>query len=162
MATTAQVSTQATSQVAANAHLEPNETSGRLRIAYYDFTQSGAGDAGSTVDLHYLPAGRIRIMSKLSYITCSAFGAARTLDIGYTAYTDQAGASVAADADALADGLDVSAAADLQCGLSTAAGVAATTLLTNGRDRVKLQAVVAGGTIPDAATLNGFFIYVND
>lgn len=163
MAVTAEKSTQVTNQEAANAHLEPNEASGRLRIGYFDFTQgAAAGDANSTVDLAYMPAGRVRVISKLSFITCSAFGSARTLNIGYTAHTDQAGDSVNADEDAVADGLDVSAAADLQMGLSTAAGVAATTLLLNGRDRVLLQAKCLGGTLPAAATLNGFFVYVND
>ena len=163
MAVTTEQSTQVTNQNAANAHLEPNEIQGRLRVAFFDFTQgAAAGDANSTMDLIHLPAGRVRVMSKLSYITSSAFGASRVLDIGYTAHTDQGGTAVTADPDAIADGLDVSAAADLQMGDSTTTGVAATTLLLNGQDRVLIQSIVTGGTIPAAATLNGFLVYVND
>jgi len=163
MAVTTEASTQATNQAANNAHLEPNEISGRLRVAHFEFTQgSAAGDANSTVDMIYLPAGRVRVMSKLSYVTCSAFGSSRVLDVGYTAHTDQAGTAVSADADAMADGLDVSSAADLQMGLSTSSGVAAMSLLLNSRDRVLIQGICTGGTLPAAATLAGFITWVND
>ena len=166
MAVTTEKSTQATNQEANNAHLETREVQGRLRIAYFDFTQgAAAGDATSTVDLIYIPAGRVRVMSKMCWVTCSAFGASRVLDVGHTGYTDEGGTAVTADPDMMADGLDVSAAADIQMGLTTSTGVAAATGMTHlftSRDRTLIQAVVAGGTIPAAATLNGFLVYVND
>lgn len=140
--------------------VDVSEWAGRLRVAYFSHTQSGAGDAGSTVDLVKLPAGRIRVMTDLCKIANSAFGAARTLDVGYQAYTAKDGTTTAADPDALTTAvIDVSAAATNF--LATAAG-ADPTLYINSRDGVTIDCVVAGGTIPDAATLYGVIVYMKD
>lgn len=140
--------------------VDVSEWAGRTRRAYFSLTQSGAGDATSIQSLVHLPAGRIRIMIKESYIANSAFGAARTLDVGYAAYTGKDGVAVAADPDALTDAvIDVSAAATNN--LAAAAG-ADPTLFINSRDGVDIESVVAGGTIPDAATLYGCIVYMKD
>ena len=157
MATTAQSSVQVS-----NADAVPVvrnhavDISGKLRVAYFNSVQSGAGDAGSTVELARLPKGRIRIFHDLSRIAFSAFGASRTLNVGLEAYTDIAGDAVAADASALASAVDVSSAGTAK--LSEADDIAQNTLVIS-QGGVSVNATVAGGTIPDAATLDGWIVY---
>lgn len=130
--------------VAGAAPLGPGDI-GKLYGYYGGFTQgAAAGDATSTMDLLYLPAGKYRIIGRNSYIRFSAFGASRTLDVGYVAHTDHAGATVNADLDNFIDGTDVSSA-------GSAAFLADT--LIDTRVPLKVQASVAGGTIPAAATI---------
>lgn len=160
MAVTAQKSTQLTNAEAVPVvRTHGVDLSGKLRVAYFDFTQDGAGDATSTVDLVELPNGRVRVYPELSHIKFSAFGASRVLDIGYLAHTDQNGDAVSADTDYFATDVDVSSAGTAK--LSEALD-AATTKLFQSRDGVVIQANVAGGTIPDAATLSGFVVYAMD
>nr|VFK58894.1 MAG: hypothetical protein BECKUNK1418G_GA0071005_100538 [Candidatus Kentron sp. UNK]VFK68617.1 MAG: hypothetical protein BECKUNK1418H_GA0071006_100438 [Candidatus Kentron sp. UNK] len=137
------------------------EENGRVRASVFEFTQDGAGDAGSTVALIRLPAGRVRILSHLSVIRCSAFGAGATLDVGYAAHENFKGDAVPADPDAIADGIDVSAAAQLSLG-GIGAGVAGPSVLAPSRDRVIILATCQGAAIPDGATLTGVICYVND
>jgi hypothetical protein len=162
MAVTAQKSTQVGKMEATPlTALKPDELHGRLRIAYFNFTQDGAGDANSTVDLVKLPPNA-RLLKSSSVLTHSAFGASRTLDIGYTAYNTQAGTAVVAAIDVIMDGLDVSAAgANVTLGVGTNADNIPTIDLNN-RDFVVLQAKVLGGTIPNGATLEGYIPYVVD
>ena len=83
----------------------------RLRIAFFEFTQgSSAGDATSTATLVKLPAGKVRLILPLSYIGASALGSSRTMDLGWQAYVNDAGTTVAADPNGLDDGIDVSSA----------------------------------------------------
>lgn len=157
MATTAQKSTQlANSDAVPQVRNENVDVLGKLRVAYFDFTQDGAGDANSTVDLVKLPAGRVRVFPELSHIGFSAFGASRVLDIGYLGYEDWKGVDQDADPDYFATDIDVSSAGTAK--LSEASG-AATTKLFRSRQGVTVQATVAGGTIPDAATLTGFVVF---
>jgi hypothetical protein len=96
---------------------------GRMRIAYFKFTQgAAAGDANSTAELVRLPQGSVRVIGHLSKIAFSAFGAARTLDIGTRAYKDLDGVAVAEAAQAFASAVDVSAAGSLSLEESAAAG----------------------------------------
>lgn len=162
MAVTAQKSTQVGKIEATPLDaLKTDELHGRLRIAFFDFAQDGAGDANSTVDLVKLPPNS-RLLKNVSRIGHSAFGAARTLDIGLEAYTKQDSTAVAAAIDTIQDGLDVAAAgANVALGVGTNADDNPTIDLDN-RDAVIVQAKVLGGTIPDAATLEGYLIYVVD
>ena len=64
------------------------------------------------------------------------------------------------DADAFKADLDVSAAA-AAASLAQAAG-ADPTMLFETRDGLMIQAAVAGGTIPAAATLKGYIVYVKE
>lgn len=136
--------------------LYPVENGGKLRIAYFEFTQGvAAGDAASTAELCRLPMGRIRIIPQLSRIAFSAFGASRVLDVGFRAYTTEGNAAVAEAANALANDIDVSSAdAD---GVPIGALLKWDLFSTKG---VTVFAQVAGGTIPAAATLKGYIIYV--
>lgn len=165
MAVTAEKSTQVTNMEATPpVKLAPSELHGRVRIAYFAFTQgAAAGDANSTADLVKIPPGKnIRVLKNLSRVTCSALGAARVLDVGHTGYTNVDGTAVAAAADVLLDGGDVSAAATLAMGAGTNALTANDAFLINARSEVTLQGKVTGGTIPAGATLNGYFMYIED
>jgi hypothetical protein len=159
MAVTAQSSTEYTNQNATPVTVMDSITNnGKVNFAKVTFTQSGAGDATSTVNLIDLPAGKVRFLGNMSALECSAFGASRVLDIGWTAYTDIDGAAVTADADGLDNDLDVSAAARLGLGTNTAVADGGTYVFES-QTGVTLQATVAGGTIPDGATLKGVIAY---
>lgn len=160
MAITAQKSVQMTNPtLLPNVQNETNVSTGKFRIKYFDFTQVGAGDIGSTVELVQLPYGRVRILRDMCRVSSSVFGAARTLDVGLKAYTKFDGTAQAAAASALKAAADVSAAATNT--LAAAAG-ADPTLYIESNAGVVVQATVAGGTIPDGATLKGYIVYVTD
>lgn len=152
MAITNEVSAEAAIEAAGGVgRLSDASGGGKVHLAYFSFTQgAAAGDANSTADLRKLPPGRVRIVGSMSHIAFSAFGAARTLDIGYTAYVDEDGETVAAVVDALVDGADVSAAGS--------ANMSGNPLLES-RAGVTVQAKVLGGTIPAGATLEGVIAY---
>ncbi|WP_435310647.1 hypothetical protein [Primorskyibacter sedentarius] len=135
---------------------------GRLRVKFFDFTQgAAAGDAGSTVDLVKLPAGKCRVLGALSFIEWSAFGASRVLDIGYTAHTDTDGATVAANAVALDNDINVASAGSAAMGSDAAVNLGKS-LELNSKSGVTIQAACAGGTIPAGARLVGYVVYVQD
>jgi len=160
MAVTTQKSAEVTNITASPpTMLDTTSLHGRMRIAYFLHTQDGAGDATSTVDLVKLPAGKGRILIRSSFLAGSAFGASRTLDIGYVAHTDNNGDAVAVDVDAVLDGLDVASATAALLGTGTAT---VDTYLYDSNAPLIIQAVVAGGTIPTGATLEGYIVYVVD
>lgn len=141
-------------------HPATHELHGRLRIAFFAFTQgAGAGDATSTASLVKLPAGKVRLMLRLSYVGFSALGSSRTMDLGWQAFTDDDGDSVAADPNGLDDGVDVSSAGSVIPG-----GTVGTheTYLFESQGGVTIDAQINDGTIPIAATLMGHFVYVVD
>lgn len=163
MAVTAQKSTQVTSMTATPpVRLGTSEHHGVVRVAYFSCTQSGAGDAASTLDLVRIPAGKVRILKMSSKLICSAWGAARTLNVGHTGYTKPDNSAQAASAACIADTIDVSAAASKELGTGTGGLGTDPTLLIESTSGALIQAVVAGGTIPDGATLNGYVSYVMD
>lgn len=160
MAVTTQKSAEVTNITASPpTMLDTTSLHGRLRVAYFKHTQDGAGDANSTADLVQLPAGKGRILIRSSWLASSAFGSSRTLDIGYVAHTDNNGDAVSADVDALEDALDNSSATAAFLGAGTNA---VDTYLYDSNAPLTIQAVVAGGTIPDTATLEGYIVYVLD
>lgn len=133
---------------------------GRVRKYRFDYDQgAAAGDIGSTVALMIIPAGYTRLYLLESLIAFSAFGAARTLDIGHSGYTDRNGDAVAAAPAAFVNDLDVENA-----GTSSISGVIGgeETFLFESLDEITITATVAGGTIPVDATLNGNFSLVRD
>ncbi|MEW5705139.1 MAG: hypothetical protein AB1781_11235, partial [Pseudomonadota bacterium] len=87
--------------------LKTTEQHGRLRIAFFTCTQSGAGDATSSVALCKLPAGRVRLLGSLSRAYVNWTTALATLDLGWDAYTAMDGTTIAADPNGLIDGLSV-------------------------------------------------------
>lgn len=134
---------------------------GRMRIAYFEFTQgAAAGDAGSFAYMVTLPAGNNRLLLPLSRLAFSAWGTARTMDLGWLAYTDlSGGTAVAADPNGLDDGVDVSSAGSVNPG-----GTIGTheTKQFDSQGVVTLTAQCNDGTLPAAGTLSGYWIYVHD
>ena len=124
---------------------------GRVRVNSFTYTQSGAGTAGDTVNLCTLPGGNIRIVSLT--VSTSAFGASRTLKVGHTAYVNLAKATVAANSTAFLPSTSIATA------------VVTTTHVTQkltSREGILVQALIEGGTLPDAATITGTIQYAID
>lgn len=162
MATTQEKSTEVTNVGASPQTFNSPQYGAKLKIFPFSFTQgAGAGDTLSTVDLVHVPANS-KIVKSLSEIVVSAFGSARTLDIGHVAYTRQNGVAQVLVADNILDGGDVSSAAALALGAGTNAAGDNTIDLEN-RDIVVIQAKVTGtGTIPAGATIKGFIAVLVD
>ena len=80
-----------------------------LQVMFFSHTQSGAGDATSTVNIVKLPAGRVRLITGLCRAYVNWTTASATLDWGWRAYTDLAGAAVAEDLAGILSALDVDA-----------------------------------------------------
>lgn len=161
MAVTTENSTQYANFIASPPVLaDANEYAGRMRIANFNFTQgAAAGDATSTATLVKLPAGKVRVYLNLSIVNVSALGAARTADLGWQAYTNRAGTAVAADPNGLDDGVDVSSAVAYNP-IGTIGGNE--TKEFDSRDGVVIDLQINDGTIPAAATVDGYLVYVND
>tara|TARA_R100000501_G_C2521929_1_gene48776 strand:- start:230 stop:475 length:246 start_codon:yes stop_codon:yes gene_type:complete len=81
------------------------------------------------------------------------------MDLGWQAFTDDDGDSVAADPNGLDDGVDVSSAGSVIPG-----GTVGTheTYLFESQSGVIIDAQINDGTLPVAATLMGHFVYVVD
>jgi hypothetical protein len=159
MAVTTEKSTQVSNKTATPPVNNPayNE-GGDLKVFYFSFTQgSAAGDANSTADLLTMPPGKYRILLDQGNVTCSAFGASRTLDLGYTAYTNYDGTAVTADEDGFISAADISAAATVATSEALAAG-ADRTYFVDSKEGFTLRAKCAGGTIPVGATLKGYVV----
>lgn len=134
---------------------------GRLRFQRFNFTQTGGnGDVGSSANLVKLPAGRVRVFLALSRIATSAFGAARTLDLGWAAYNAGAdGSVVVADPDGLDAAQSVSGAGSYN---PTGTLGGDETYLFDSASGVLITATVGGDTIPNSATISGYIVYVHD
>ena len=161
MAVTQEKSDQITNQEASPPVMTGVDTlRGKLKMLRFSFTQgAAAGDAGSLAELVKIPAGIVRVLLPLSRIAFSAMGAARTMDLGWLAYTDTDDAAVAADPNGLDDGVDVSGAGSVNPG-GTVGGDETYLFESNGG--LTLTAQINDGTIPIAATLKGYVIYVTD
>ena len=161
MAVTQEQATQVSNPVAVPPTLnDANEVHGKLRIFHFSFTQgSAAGDAGSLAEIAKLPGGSTRVFLPLSRIAFSAMGASRTMDLGWLAYTDQAGDAVTADPNGLDDGVDVSSAGSVNPA-GTVGG--SETYLFESNGGVTITAQINDGTIPAAATLKGYIVYTTD
>lgn len=134
-------------------HIAPTELSGRQRVAFFNFTQGvAAGDANSTIELLKMNVGRFR-MTEIDLIS-SVFGASRVLSIGHRAAVALDGFTV------IAENLTFFAT-----GIDVATAVARKTYVNKKLETFKGATLVAkctGGTIPAAATVEGFITYVND
>ena len=124
---------------------------GRVRVMSFTYTQSGAGTAGDTVNLCNLPGGSIRVLGTST--TYSAFGASRTIKLGHTAYVNLAKTTVAASSTAFLASTSIATA-----GTTTTHATAKFT----SREGILVQALIEGGTLPDAATLTGYVLYAID
>lgn len=135
----------------------PISDHGKLRFVYGKVTAAAALSAGGTMALAMLPPGRLRVLPQLSRITTSAFGAGRTLDVGYGAFQDRPSGTadpVVADPDAFIDGLDVSGA--------VIAGVVGTGLKFDlySLSGIVVQGTVLGGTFPNLGTVELLLAYL--
>ena len=124
---------------------------GRVRVMSFTYTQSGAGTAGDTVNLCSLPGGNLRVLATST--TYSAFGASRTIKLGHAAYVNLAKTTVAASTTAFLASTSIASA-----GTTTTF----TTAKFTSREGILVQALIEGGTLPDAATLTGYVLYAID
>ena len=163
MAVTTQKSTEYTNATASPVTLnEANVYHGRVRIAYFTHDQDGVGDAGSSVALCSLPAGKVKVLLKSSNAYVNWTTSSATLDLGWDAYTNISGTAVAADPDGLVDGLDVDTV-----GYQTLEGALAGIIATGGTYTFETQSgVVIRATSPtamvDGDDLVGYLLYVVD
>ena len=148
-------STQWAARIAGAAPASPirqPDDGGKLRYFSFDWTQVTLGDIASTAGLIKLPPGRWKPVG--AFINTSAFGASRTLDIGWGAYTQHDGTAVVADPDGLVAAKDVSAAL-----VAWGFNVATYRTVIDSRTEVEIYCTIAGGTFPAAATLKGEFLF---
>lgn len=136
---------------------QPHRVMGKTSVIFFEATQVGAGDIGSLVELVKIPGGNCTILADQCKIYNSAFGASRTLSVGLSAYR-KAGETTATAANytALHTTADVSSAGSFVPTSGTTAGNIAIT----STSELKVVAKVAGGTIPDGATLKGYITVV--
>jgi hypothetical protein len=165
MAVTTQKSTEYTNATATPpTNLNTTDLHGRVRVAYFNHVQSGAGDAGSSVALCKLPAGRVRLLLGSSFMYFNWTTASALCDLGWDAYTDIEGDAVVADTDGLINDLDVDAVG-LRSGedLVTLAAIIATggTKLFESNSGVVIRAT-SPTAIVDGDDLFGYFMYVVD
>jgi hypothetical protein len=162
MAVTTQNSTEYTNATASPVvTLNPTtDYAGRVRIMHFTHAQSGAGDATSSVALGTLPAGKVKVLLASSNAYVNWTTASATLDLGWDAYTDGDGNSVAADADGLLNGLNVDTAGQFSLG----SGQAATggTYTFNSKSGVTIRATSQDTAIADGDDLVGYILYVVD
>jgi hypothetical protein len=146
-----------------SSNLTTAEKHGVLRVAFFTHTQSGAGDATSSVALVKLPPGRVRLLGSLSRAYVNWTTGSATLDLGWDAYTNLSGTAVVADPNGLIDGLDVDTV-----GFRTFEGALAGELLTGGthvfesKDGVVIRATCQDQILADLDDLVGYFVYVID
>ena len=154
-------STEYARQIATGAQTynRPDEFSGRLRHAGFNFTQAATGAAADLANLILLPAGSVRLILPLCRIAFSAFGASRTLDLGWLAYNDADGVAVAADPNGLDDGVDISSASSVNPS-GTVGGDETKRFIS--RDGVVITGQINDGTIVIGNTLKGYLVYVRD
>ena len=163
MAVTTQKTTEYTNATATPVTLnEANVYHGRVRIAYFTHDQDGVGDAGSSVALCSLPAGKVKVLLKSSNAYVNWTTSSATLDLGWDAYTDINGDAVALDIDGLVDGLDVDTV-----GYQSLEGALAGIKATGGTYTFESQSgVVIRATSPtamvDGDDLVGYLLYVVD
>jgi hypothetical protein len=136
-----------------------NKRGGILKCQHVKHTQSGAGDATSTIDLWTIPGGAT-LLTQLSSIRHTDFGTGVTLDIGWTAYTKPDGTSATADPDGLVEDIDVSTAASLGKPLSNGTAIGAAGYYKEFEGPALIQATVVGGAIPDGAVVECVFVYI--
>ncbi len=139
--------------------MDPDVTAQKLHVQEFNFTQgAAAGDDGSSVGLMYFQPGRYVFYPKLSQIQCSAFGASRVMDIGFSAYTGEDAVAVSAAPIAFDENIDISAAIIAAMGSDVAANTGGIFTIKSS-SAFSIVALVTGGTIPAAARLTGHIAY---
>lgn len=131
---------------------------GRLRIAYFSHTQSGAGDATSSAEIVRLPPGKVTLLGALCNCTHNWTTASATMDVGWDAYTDLDGTAVAADSDGIDDGISVDTAGSTAFGSALTAG----RKVFESQDGVSIRLTSQDTAIADTNTASGYLVYVQD
>lgn len=168
MAVTTQNSTEYANTVATPPVMnQPTEDHGRMRVKYFKHTQSGAGDAGSSVALCKLPGGKVRMILALSRVYVNWTTTSANLDLGWDAYTSGAsgteGDTIAADPDGLVDNLDVDTVGYFTFEGSLAATKAlGGTYVFESQDGVVIRATSQAAAMADGDVIAGYIIYVVD
>jgi hypothetical protein len=161
MAVTTQKSTEVTA-IDAGTILDTTDLAGRVRCANFSHTQSGAGDATSSVAIVDLPAGRVRLLASQSKAYFNWTTASATVDFGWDAYTNPAGTAVAADPNGIDDGIDVDTAGFQTFGNVAAVAAAGGNVEFNSKSGVRLRLTSQDVALADADTVAGFLLYVVD
>ena len=168
MAVTTQNSTEYANTVATPPVMnQPTEDHGRMRVKYFKHTQSGAGDAGSSVALCKLPGGKVRMILALSRVYVNWTTTSANLDLGWDAYTSGAsgteGDTIAADPDGLVDNLDVDTVGYFTFEGSLAATKAlGGTYVFESQDGVVIRATSQAAAMADGDVIAGYIVYVVD
>lgn len=140
--------------------LAPCNHHGKLRVAWFDWANGlVAGDAGGVISIVRLPAGRVRLLGRLSSIYHNMTTGGNTIDIGWAAYTGIDGVAVDADPDGLDDGVSVETAGTINIG--TVAAVLATcgSKLFESQSGVVIT-VTSVGIVAASDVLQGHLVYV--
>ena len=163
MTVTDQKSVQVTNRDAGVANESVSGFGGRIYCMVVNTVQAALGCANSTFQLGVLPPGKWRYLSMLSRVRTTAFGTARTLDIGTGAYTNPDGTAVAADEDAIHSAKDVSSATNWNPGQTDELDDAAAefgTLLINSKTPVTITGICKAGTVPVSARIDGMLFFL--
>ena len=120
--------------------IDTNEQGGRLRIAFADVTLASAAIA-DVVQMVNLPNGA-RIID--GYLTNAALGSSTTLSVGYAAYKNAAGTTVALSAAAYFVAASTATAARNDIFATQALG--ANSVVDANEDGLPISITLAGGT----------------
>lgn len=135
---------------------DPNQADAPLYTKHFYYKNETGGTLADGTVIDFGPILGPGCILGISYLSCTALGASRVLDLGLQEYTNQlTGVVVVADTDCLVDGLDVSAATQKMIGT-----VVSETTKTPREiyGAVNLLGIVAGGTIPANAEISGHLI----
>ncbi len=131
-----------------------------LKAIAFKVTQTAKGDAGSTLLIGRLPAGKLVFHPALSRYRWTAGGASLVFDIGYAAYTKSDGDAATADADCFDNDVDVSSAGAAFMGSDIGTnGTGGDTVEFDSKDGVTIYITSAGAVIPAAMTVIGNLVY---
>ncbi len=141
--------------------LSPVDHHGKIRIAHVNYDQVSAGSAGDIIQLCKLPAGRVRLLGRLSNIYHNLTTASNTIDIGWAAYTNLDATDVVADPNGLDSGVDVETAGTINVGTVAAVLAEGGNKLFESEEGVVITLTSVG--IPAASdSIVGFIAYVSD
>jgi len=142
--------------------LAPCNHHGKLRVAWFDWLNGAvAGDAGGVVSIVRLPAGRVRLLGRLSSIYHNMTTGSNTIDIGWAAYTGIDGVAVAADPDGLDDGVSVETAGTILIGTVSAVHAICGSKLFESQSGVVIT-VTSVGIVAAADVMQGHLVYTLD
>lgn len=137
----------------------PEDVGAKFRFYRFNFNQGAVpGDAASKQFLARISAGKGYVIPVLSRNKWSDFGAARTLSIGLGAYTKPDGSVQAAVTNNIDDAQAATPAGSNFLGRGAGANTDAISF--NSIGEIDVVSVVAGGTIPASATLDGWICVI--